>query len=94
MAFAEASAQALAQALAQWRFQPRPEVSAPRAVYTVATMLFGAGTTTAELRRHCTIPDLAARLRELRADRTLRRQSAILDKLDLSTPANSYLREQ
>lgn len=78
-AFAEASA----QALSQWRFQPRPEVQAPRPVYTVATLLFAA--TSPQLRSRCAIPDLAARLRELRQDSGARRkmQSELFQRLEL-----------
>src|SRR5688572_4253854 len=67
-----AFAQASAQALSQWRFEPRPEVKAPRPVYTVATLLFAAQTP--QLRARCAIPDLAAKLRELRGDSGLRRR--------------------
>lgn len=78
-----AFAQASAQALSQWRFQPRPEVQAPRPVYTVATLLFAA--TSPQLRSRCAIPDLAARLRELRQDNTARRKmnSGVFDRLEL-----------
>ena len=78
-----AFAQASAQALSQWRFQPRPEVQAPRPVYTVATLLFAAQTP--QLRDRCAIPDLAARLRELRGDSGSRRKMNVdlYDRLDV-----------
>lgn len=78
-AFANASA----QALSQWRFQPRPEVTAPRPVYTVATMMFAAKSP--GLRSRCAIPDLAARLRELRQDSSARRKMnvGLFDRLEL-----------
>ena len=78
-----AFAQASAQALSQWRFQPRPEVQAARPVYTVATLLFAAQTP--QLRGHCAIPDLAARLRELRRDSGTRRKMDVdlYDRLDV-----------
>ena len=78
-----AFAQASAQALSQWRFQPRPEVQAARPVYTVATLLFAAQTP--QLRDHCAIPDLAARLRELRGDSDSRRRMDVdlYDRLDM-----------
>ena len=80
MAFAQASA----QALQQWRFQPRPEVTRPQPVYTVATMMFAA--TSAELRDRCKVADLGARLRELRQKDGSRRNkhSALFDRLELS----------
>lgn len=78
-----AFAQASAQALSQWRFEPRPEVVAPRPVYTVATLLFAAHTP--QLRARCAIPDLAAKLRELRGDRGARRRMTgeLYDRLDV-----------
>jgi|SRR5688572_19890947 len=78
-----AFAQASAQAMSQWRFQPRPEVQAPRPVYTVATLLFAAQTP--QLRGQCAIPDLAAKLRELRANRDSRRRMDVdlYDRLNL-----------
>ncbi len=78
-AFAEASA----QAMSQWRFQPRPEIQAPRPVYTVATLLFAAQTP--QLRGHCAIPDLAAKLRELRASSDSRRRMNVdlYDRLNM-----------
>ncbi|MCI4568620.1 hypothetical protein [Lysobacter sp. CFH 32150] len=84
-----AFANAAAQALSQWRFQPRPEVTAPRPVYTVATMIFAGSS---DLRSHCAIPNLATRLRELRQDTSTRRKmnTALFDRLEL----DSNLREQ
>lgn len=78
-AFAHASA----QALSQWRFQPRPEVRAARPVFTVATLLFAAKSP--QLRSRCAIPDLAARVRELRKDRGARRKMDVdlYDRLDV-----------
>jgi hypothetical protein len=68
-------AQASAAALQQWRFQPRPEVSRPVPVYTVATMLFGkqGSALSADLRRRCAIPNLAQHLTAIRADPRKRR---------------------
>lgn len=81
-----AFANAAAQALSQWHFQPRPEVAVPRPVYTVATMLFAA---TPDLRKHCAIPNLAIRLRELRQDTGARRKmnTALYDRLELDPAA-------
>ena len=78
-----AFAQASAQALSQWRFEPRPEVTAPRPVYTVATLLFAAQTP--QLRDRCAISDLAARLREFRGDPASRRKMTLdlYDRLDV-----------
>ena len=78
-----AFAQASAQALSQWRFQPRPEIQAVRPVYTVATLLFAAQTP--QLRDRCAIPDLAARLRELRRGSGSQRNTDLdlYDRLDL-----------
>lgn len=86
-----AFANAAAQALSQWRFQPRPEVTAPRPVYTVATMMFAASP---DLRSRCAIPNLAIRLRELRQDSSARRKmnTALFDRLELDPSAS--LREQ
>ena len=78
-----AFAQASAEALSQWRFQPRPDVSAARPVYTVATLLFAAQTP--QLRARCAIPDLGASLLELRGDRGSRRKMNVdlYDRLDV-----------
>ena len=78
-----AFAQASAQAVSQWRFQPRPEVQEARPVYTVATLLFAAQSP--QLRGHCAIPDLAARLRELRRDTGTRRRmdADLYDRLNM-----------
>lgn len=81
-----AFAEAAADALKQWRFQPRPEVTDPKPVYTVATFVFGAKGAMADLRSHCAIPNLAVRLRELQAGRSRRiAGSEILERLDLGT---------
>lgn len=60
--FWEAFARASAGALSEWKFKPRPEVTAPQPTYTVATMHFmGKEATDASvLRSHCSISDLAA----------------------------------
>ena len=78
-----AFAQASAQAMSQWRFQPRPEVQTPRPVFTAATLLFAAQTP--QLRAQCAIPDLAAKLRELRASSGSRRQMHVdlYDRLNM-----------
>lgn len=78
-----AFAQASAQALQQWRFQSRPDVTMPRPAYTVATMMFAPAS--ADLRGRCAIPDLAARLRELRQGNNTRRKMGlgIFDRLEL-----------
>lgn len=57
----DAFSQASAQALSQWKFKPRPEVTAPQPTYTVATMTFMGkdGTDPAGLRSKCGIADLA-----------------------------------
>jgi hypothetical protein len=72
-------------ALARWKFAPRPEVTGPKPVYTVATFLFGA-TNATELRRKCAIPSLSTRLVELRYDAKAGRKMAfagVFDRLDL-----------
>lgn len=56
-------AEAAAAAVAQWRFQPLAGADA-RPTYTVATLAFG-GKGDRALMRHCAVPNLAARLREL-----------------------------
>ena len=81
-----AFAEAAGDALKQWRFQPRPEVTQPKPVYTVATFVFGQKGTMASTRSHCTIPSLAHRLRELQGGRNRRvAGSEILERLDLGT---------
>ncbi len=59
--FWDAFAQVSAGALSQWKFKPRPEVSSPLPVYTVATMHFMGkhATDAAALRNHCRISDLS-----------------------------------
>lgn len=81
-----AFAQASAQALQQWQFRPRPEVTKPRPVYTVATMMFAG--MTPELRDRCKVADLATRLRTLRDAGTRRdRNAALFERLDLGRSA-------
>lgn len=62
----DAFAQAGAAALAQWQFTPRPGTSSPQRVYTVATMLFIASSSSdaTVVRAHCQIDDLEAALRQ------------------------------
>jgi len=77
-----AFAGAAGDALAQWRFQPRPEVKRPEAVFTVGTFVFGPGGAPPALREHCKIANLSAHLRTLR-DTAGRRVPRILSDLDL-----------
>lgn len=58
--FLDAFTQAGAGALSQWKFKPRPEVTSPQPVYTVATMHFMGkeATDAGALRGHCSISDL------------------------------------
>lgn len=79
-----AFAEAAADALKQWRFTPRPEVTHPKPVYTVATFVFGTKGAMASNRSHCAIPNLAGRLRELLGGRRVA-GSEILERLDLGT---------
>lgn len=71
-------AQDASNALARWRFAPRPEVSSPKPVYTVATFLFAAKS--AELRTRCAIPSLMAHILEMRYDR---RSHARMSRLEI-----------
>lgn len=68
--FWDAFSQASAVALQQWKFSPRPEVSKPRAVDTVATMTFMGrqAEDAAGLRAKCKIDDLAAFLEQVKLD--------------------------
>src|SRR5690606_29708912 len=80
-AFAGASS----DALAHWRFVPRPEITSPEPVYTVATFLF-APVDVEELRDKCAIPNVASRIFELSHNGRARRQMARIDvfkRLDL-----------
>lgn len=69
--FWDAFAQAGAGALSQWKFKPRPEVTSPEAVYTVATMSFMGreATDAAGLRGHCGISDLASLVQKQKWDK-------------------------
>ena len=79
----QAFAESAGAALSQWRLQPRPEVARATPVYTVATFVFGPGQAMQQ-RSHCAIPNLVARLRELKASRDHRTASGdVLDDLDL-----------
>lgn len=79
-----AFAASASQAVGQWRFVPRPEVKAPRPVYTVATFAFGASNP-AVIRTHCDIPNLQVRLMELRGNSRASRmmQRGIYSELDI-----------
>ena len=65
-----AFSQASAGALQEWKFSPRPEISKPRAVDTVATMTFMGrqAEDPAGLRAKCKIDDLAAFLEQVKSD--------------------------
>lgn len=58
--FWNAFSQASANALSEWKFKPRPEVTAPQPTYTVATMTFMGKEAMdgAALRDNCKIEDL------------------------------------
>lgn len=80
-----AFAESAGDALKQWRFQPRPEIAQAAPVYTVATFVFGGGPgAAAQQRSHCAVPNLVARLRELKAARDRRTATGdVLDDLEL-----------
>ena len=63
-------AQSGADALSQWKFKPRPEVTAPRATYTVATLTWQTRRETDPnaLRAQCRIEDLAAHIKKIDAE--------------------------
>ena len=63
-------AQTGADALAQWKFKPRPEVTAPQPTFTVATLTWQTRKETdpAALRAHCKIDDLVAHLKKVDQD--------------------------
>ena len=65
--FWEEFAKTGAVALAQWRFKPRPEITAARPTYTVSTMTFMGkqAEDAGGLRSHCSIADLAKTKAEL-----------------------------
>ncbi len=72
-------------ALSTWKFVPRSDSVTPRAVYTVATFVFGSAASL-ELRKRCVIPNLAQHLLELRHDNRLKRRMAekgLFDRLDI-----------
>ena len=80
----QAFAESAGDALRQWRFQPRPEVAQAKPVYTVATFVFGGAP--AQNRSKCAVPNLIARLRELKAARDRRTVAGdVLDDLDLNS---------
>lgn len=69
--FWEAFAQAGASAVSQWKFRPKPEVTEPLPVYTVATMRFMGreAIDPAALHGHCAIQDLAGYVQKQKWDR-------------------------
>jgi hypothetical protein len=80
----QAFAESAGDALRQWRFQPRPEVAQAKPVYTVATFVFGGAP--AQNRSKCAVPNLIARLRELKAARARRTAAGdVLDDHDLNS---------
>lgn len=80
--FWEAFSQAGVGALSQWRFKPRPEVSAVRPTYTVATLHFMGkqAADVGELRDHCKISDLPTFVQREKSDKY---QRGSLEKLEL-----------
>lgn len=69
--FWDAFAQAGAGALSQWKFKPRPEVTAPQTTFTVATMNFMGkqASDVAELRAHCAIADLPSYVQQQKSNK-------------------------
>jgi len=95
-AFWAAFAKAASAALTHWRFQPRAEVSSPRAVYTVATFVF-ASANPQETRKHCGIPNLAMRIVELRQSSKARRRmsgNSLFDQLDIDPSLEARYRDE
>ena len=90
--FWESFAQAGALALAQWRFAPRPEITHPKPVYTVATMTFMGKQAEdgARLRSHCTIADLTTTKAELERDA---KQRTDINKHQLDKTMNGVLKQ-
>jgi len=83
--FWDAFSQASAHALSQWKFKPRPEVSAPRTTYTVATMTFMGkeAVDPVALRGNCAIQDLAAFVQEQKSKQFMNgREKHDLDSID------------
>lgn len=95
-AYWTAFANAASGALARWHFQPRPEVSSPRAVYTVATFVF-ASANVQETRKRCGIPNLAMRIVELRQNTKARRRMSsnmLFDQLDIDPSLEARYRDE
>lgn len=95
-AYWTAFANAASGALAHWRFQPRPEVSSSRAVYTVATFVF-ASANAQETRKRCGIPNLAMRIVELRQNTKARRRmsgNTLFDQLDIDPSLEARYRDE
>lgn len=94
--FWQAFANDASNALARWKFAPRPEVTDPKPVYTVATFLFAAKNP-AELRAHCAISDLAYRIVELKQDKKAARRMAndeFFSRLDIDPLLEQRYRRQ
>ena len=72
-------------AVSQWHFAPKPEVTTPRATYTVSTFVF-ASPSTLEASKRCAIPNLTERILELKGNtraKRLMRSNNVFDRLDL-----------
>jgi len=89
----DAFTQAGAGALAQWKFKPRPEVTEPKATYTVATMHFMGKTAVdaGALRGHCAITDLAALIKRNKRDTDLIREKNKLDRAENAARARQSM---
>lgn len=90
----DAFTQAGAGALAQWKFKPRPEVTEPKATYTVATMHFMGKTAVdaGALRGHCAIADLAVLIeRNNKRDADLARERNKLDRAENAARASQSM---
>ena len=95
-AYWAAFANAASGALARWQFEPRPEVSSPRAVYTVATFVFGSANVQ-ETRKRCGIPNLAMHILELRQNTKARRRmsgNTVFDQLDIDPSLEARYRDE
>lgn len=88
-------AQAGANALSQWKFQPRPDVTAPRETYTVATLSFMGGNPAGggDIGSHCKVGDLAALLQKRKSELVLNksRLRRDLERIDRASDSNAAL---
>jgi hypothetical protein len=82
------------RAVAQWRYAPK-DAGSKAPVYTAATFVFGDPKAALDTQSHCAVPDLGARIVELRYDPRAHRMMSrgIFSRLDIDPMTEERIRQ-